>query len=170
MPTIEIFSDHLRHTVVDQNAQRSSWVEHDTPEQLIRFYWTEDREYQKAKELCQLGADPSEFASEAGDKGYLYIKLMDMCEGHVPPEIEADIARTVAECEELGFDIVKAIFMKVWRNDIKYPLMFSRNGFGYAGSQALSKEQYKHLGGDQQFMYAYMMLADSIYSDTDNDS
>ena len=166
---IEVFSTHLRQTVVDQNAQRSSWVEHDTPEQLIKFYWAEDQEYRKAKELCELGAEPTEFASEAGDKGYLYIKLMDMCNGQVPPEIEADMTATLAECEELGFDIHSAVFMKVWRNDIKYPLMFSRNGFGYEGSQALSREQYKHLGGDVRFMFAYMMMADSIYSDAESD-
>lgn len=165
MPMIDVFSPHLRESVLDQNKFRTSWVEHDTVEHLTKLYWEEDLEYQEAKEKCMIGADPIEFASEAGDKGYLYIKLMDIAKGEIPPEIEADIARTYAECVELGFDLFKAVFYKIMRNDIKYPLMFARNGFGFEGSQRLSKQQYKELGGDSMFNFAYMMLADDLFSE-----
>jgi len=161
MSIIENF-DASRKAVREQIEFRTSWISTDTVEKLSGMYWQEDQEYQEAKELCMLGADPFEFVGEAGDKAYLYIRLCDHTDNHVPPDIEADIAKTCAECEELGVDIIKATFFKIFRNDIKYPLSISRNGYTFEQSQQLSKEQYKLMGGEQVFLYAYMMLAEQL--------
>jgi len=161
MAVIEHFNAS-RKPVLEQNEFRTSWVKSDTIEGITAMYWHEDEEYQEAKELCMLGADPFDFVSEAGDKAYLYIRLCDHMNNQVPADIEDDIAKTYAECEELGVDIIKATFFKIWRNDIKYPLMISRNGYTYEQSQDLSKEQYRLIGGEQSFMFAYMMIAEQL--------
>lgn len=163
MNPIEIFSSSLRKTVLDQNRFRTNWNEQDSQEHLESLYWEEHAEYEEAKELCILGADPEKFASEAGDLGYLYIKLFDLTDGRVPRKIQMNILKVHHECQQVGIDLIQAVFYKVCRNDIKYPLMFSRNGYGYEGSKKLSKDQYAHLGGDQVFLYAYMMMADDLH-------
>jgi hypothetical protein len=163
MNPIEIFSGSVQQAVLDQNRFRTSWVEKDTPQHLERLYWEEHAEYEEAKELCMMGADPEKYASEVGDLGYLYIKLFDVTGGRVPRKIQYDILKVHTECAELGFNLIEAVFYKVCRNDIKYPLMFSRNGYGYDGSRDLSKDQYRLMGGDDMFQYAYMMLADRLH-------
>lgn len=163
MNPIELFSPSIQHTVLDQNRFRSNWVDRDTPETVEAMFWDEYAEYQEAKELCMLGADPEKFASEAGDLGYLYIKLYDLTGNRVPRKVQMCILQVHHECKTVGIDLIEAVFYKVCRNDIKYPLMFSRNGYGYEGSRDLSKQQYKHLGGDEMFQYAYMMLADDLH-------
>lgn len=164
MNPIEIFSSTVREAVLDQNRFRTTWVEQDTPKHLEALYWEEHGEYEEAKELCMLGADPEKFANEAGDKGYLYIKLFDATGGRVPRKIQFDILTTAHECKQVGIDFEKAVFYKVYRNDVKYPLMFSRNGYGYDLSKALSKEQFVLMGGDGVYAYAYMMLADQLHT------
>lgn len=167
MNPIEIFSSSTRKNVLDQNRFRTNWDEHDSQENLEALYWEEHAEYEEAKQLCELGADPEKFASEAGDKGYLYIKLFEVTGGRVPRKIQYDILATYHDCQQLGIDFNQAVFYKICRNDVKYPLMFSRNGYGYEGSKKLSKDQYTHLGGDPIFLYAYMMIADELHSTDD---
>lgn len=159
-------SEHLKETVLEQNRFRSSWVENDSKTKLEGMYWEEHAEYLQAKELCSIGADPVEFVSEAGDKAYIFLKLVDY--GSVDPAIVADITNTLDECAALGVDIEKAVFFKIWRNDIKYPLMFSRNGFSYSQSREISRDQYKHMGGDKVFYFAYMMISDQLYPDIES--
>lgn len=162
MKPIEIFSSEVRQAVLDQNSVRTTWVEQDTPQHLEAFYWGEREEYDEAKELCMLGADPEKFVSEAGDLGYLYIKLHEATEGRVPRKIQFDVLQVYHECNQLGVDFIQAVFYKVLRNDIKYPITLSRIGLSYEESVRLSKEQYKVMGGDEFFGLAYMMLADQI--------
>ncbi len=159
-------SEHLKETVLEQNRFRSSWVENDSKAKLESMYWEEHAEYLQAKEFCSIGSDPVEFVSEAGDKAYLFLKLTDY--GVVDPSIVGDLTSTLDECAALGIDIEKAVFFKIWRNDIKYPLMFSRNGFGYSQSREISRNQYKHMGGDPTFYFAYMMISDQLYSDAES--
>jgi len=163
MKPIEIFNHGIREAVLDQNRFRTSWVKEDTPAHVESLYWEEHQEYLQAKELCMIGADPEAFVSEAGDKGYLYIRLDEITKGRVPRKIQYDILATYHDCNELGVDFMQAVFYKVLRNDIKYPLMLARNGYGYELSRSLSKDQYRMMGGDQAFLYAYMMLADSLH-------
>lgn len=163
MNPIEIFSPSIKQAVLDQNRFRTSWVEKDTPEHIESLYWGEYDEYKNAKELCLIGADPEKYASEVGDLGYLYIKLFNATDGKVSLDVQNSILDVYAECVEIGIDMIEAVFYKVCRNDIKYPLMFSRNGYGYDGSTDLSKNQYKLMGGDDMFQYAYMMLADNLH-------
>lgn len=163
MNPIEIFSSSIKEAVLDQNRFRTNWNEKDSQEHLEALYWEEYAEYEEAKELCVIGADPEKFASEAGDLGYLYIKIFDLTEGRVPRKIQMNILEVYHECQQVGIDLIQAVFYKVCRNDIKYPLMFSRNGYGYEGSKKLSRDQYTHLGGDQIFLYAYMMIADDLH-------
>ena len=162
MPIVEIFNASIRKAVREQNEHRTSWIKDDDLPKLEGMYWVEDREYQEARELCILGDDPFTLAGEAGDKAYIYMRICELTDNQPPIEVEADIARTYAECVELGIDLIQVAFFKMWRNDIKYPLMISRNGFTFEQSQDLSKRQYKLLGGEPAFLYAYMMLAEEL--------
>lgn len=162
MPIVELFNASIRKAVKEQNEFRTSWVKDDDVDKLASMYWAEDAEYQEAKELCMMGDDPFSFVSEAGDKAYLYMRICDHTDNNPPIEIEADIARTYAECVELGVDMIRSAFFKVWRNDIKYPLMISRNGFTFQETQELSKQQYRLMGGEECFLFAYMMLAEQL--------
>jgi len=162
MPLAELLTG-IRKKVVEQNEFRTSWTKDDDLPKLSRMYWGEHAEYEEAKQLCMLGDDPYSFAGEAGDKCYIYLRICEFTNDQPPADIEADIAVTYAECNELGVDMLQAALFKVWRNDIKYPLMISRNGFTFTESQELSKEQYKLMGGEPAFLFAYMMLADKLH-------
>lgn len=162
MPMVEVFSG-AKTKVLEQNEFRTSWTKDDDLPKLSAMYWAENAEYEEARQLCMLGDDPYSFAGEAGDKCYVYLRICDLTDNKPPADIEADIARTYAECIEVGVDMVQAALFKVWRNDIKYPLMISRNGFTFAESQQLSKEQYNLMGGEAAFLFAYMMLADKLH-------
>lgn len=162
MPLAEMLTG-IKAKVVEQNEFRTSWTKDDDLPKLSKMYWEEHAEYEEAKQLCLLGDDPYTFAGEAGDKCYIYLRICDFTDNQPPAEIEADIARTYAECVELGIDVVQATLFKIWRNDIKYPLMISRNGFTFAESQRLSKQQYTLMGGEAAFLMAYMQLADELH-------
>lgn len=158
----EIFNSKLTAAVLEQNENRRSWKQHDTFHAIRKMFWEEYAEYREAKELCMLGADPYELASEAGDLGYLYIKLMDVTGGSVDADIEQLVQQVHDECTELGIDMMQAVWFKVWRNEIKYVQAISNNGFGYEEGVALSKQQYKLIGGDKMYYYVYMMLTEDI--------
>lgn len=160
--SIEIFDSKVVAAVLEQNEHRRSWKKHDTFHAIRKMFWEEYAEYREAKELCMLGADPYEFVSEAGDLGYLYIKLMDVTGGSVDADIEQLVQQVYDECTELGIDMMQAVWFKVWRNEIKYVQAISNNGFGYQEGIALSKQQYKLIGGDKMFYQAFMFLADQF--------
>lgn len=157
-PPISGFDQATHELVTKQNLPRESWVHE--PNHLINLFLGEYEEYLEAKEQCMLGADPIVYASEVGDLGYLYLRICDLQE---PPTAITELMKKVLiETQEVGIDINKAILFKVFRNDIKYPLVWTLNGWDYEKSRDLSKEQYAYLGGDEAFHYAYMMMGGSL--------
>lgn len=165
---IEVFDSRLTTSVIGQNEHRKSWKNHDTLHSLRAMFWEEYQEYRHAKELCMLGADPYELASEVGDLGYLYIKLCEVTKDSVDEDIEFVIQSVAEECDHLGLSFAHAVWFKIFRNDIKYSWMISSNGFDHQTAKKLSKEQYALLGGDKTFYYAYMIMADSLLHDSDS--
>jgi len=154
------FSPKVEKAVMHQNHVREEWGEHDTKEGLEQYWWNEEEEYRKAIEECELGADPFILASEAGDTGYLYIRLMEY--GKVDENITQRMEEIVEQCTDIGLDINLSIYYKVLRNDAKYINTIMNNGFGYSLAVYLSKNFYKQLGGEDAFNYAFMMMGEDL--------
>lgn len=155
------FSPKVTKAVLHQNRVREEWGEHDSKEGLEAYWWNEEEEYRNAIVECELGADPFVLASEAGDTGYLYIRLMEY--GEPNEKITNRMEEIVGQCTDIGLDINLAIFYKLWRNDLKYQNILMNLGLGYSKAVETSKNLYKEMGGEDTFNPAYMLLADGLF-------
>lgn len=157
---IEI-SQYMTDMVMLQNEQRRSWDNHDTPENLSAFILEEAQELDEAIEKAMIGDSAFEVASEIGDIFYLWVKRAQFKE-----EVEDEVIAAVEYAGEIaqmtGLIPEQCVQMKVWRNDMKYLNNVANNGYTYGKGVSLSKEQWRHMGGDSQFSEMWLQMADQI--------
>lgn len=153
------FDPHTEEMVLLQHDQRKNWLENDTEEVVASMILDELQELDEAVVKAQIGDGPFEVVSEIGDIGYLFIRYKSM-NGEMNEQLSQALEYCHYICEATGIVWDQAIMMKIWRNSLKYPTFLSNNGYTYAKSVQISKEQWRLLGGDQAFYIMYEEVID----------
>lgn len=116
--------------ILEQNRNRQTWVETDTPAAIADHIQEESTELVDAiKHFDTLPNGEYSIISEVGDILYLTLKF----------------------CGDMGIDPTQAVELKLLRNSLKYPDHFASNGWDYHKARELSKSLWEALGGDNAF-------------------
>lgn len=151
-----------------QNEVRPGW--NSDPKFIIKYLIEEAEEADEAIEKALIGDGPMEFAGEVGDVVYLGVELLRIIDKptQIPLEVMKAWYRTVETALDVGINLNDAVLMKIFRNDLKYPLAFSNNGFKDSSDvRKYSKEQWAYMNGEVMFAIAFMQLGEDITHHTD---
>lgn len=139
--------------VMEQQEKKPGWAMNETAQVLDEFILEEAEELGEAIQKAMIGDSPFETISELGDIAYLYVKRCQLPD-QIPDEVNAawDYCNYVAELT--GVDLNDAVYMKLWRNEMKYPEVLCNDTNRVMGT-AWSKLAWEAMGGDKAFSLMY---------------
>lgn len=155
--TLELFSDKIISSLRHQDEVRTYWRDGYSPEGIDFCIIEETQELIEAIEIAKIGGSIFEVASEIGDISNFGIKrTLKFPEVPIPDLVQAALDWNVYVAQSMGIDLNESAWMKIVRNEEKYPSLFLSNGVSGSEMMKRLKQAYKDKGGDVAFSHWYL--------------